>query len=274
MALPVSSAVCDAFPASSTLSTQALLGAALLFLLLVTRFPSRRPLVLLLLALLPSLQLVPIMRWWSPHYFYVPWAFLAILMADLIEQRLERLWPAFALTGLGALFSLADARRYRDDASLWAAEVRAQPACREGHFYLGEVARAANDWHAAALHYERAAHPTPGFLAYADERAAFENLGAVELARGRWREARAAFSEALERTSLPEQRRRTLYNLALVALRSAEPSEAVRLLDLEADASHPLPEGLLVRARALHDLGREEEAERTLRKLASLEPGR
>ena len=116
----------------------------------------------------------------------------------------------------------------------------------------------------------RAARAIPGVLAYADERAAYENLGAVELRAGHWPQARAAFNEALERTQDREQRRRVLYNLALTALRGAEPAEAVRLLAPEAMATDPLPEGLLVRARALHDLGREDEARQMLSLLASV----
>jgi tetratricopeptide (TPR) repeat protein len=269
--LPFPNTICDAFPATSALGALSVLGAALLFLLLVARFPSRRPLWLLLLALLPSLQLVPIMRWWSPHYFYIPLALAAILVAELADRRLRRLWPALVLTlPLYATLSLVDARRYRDDASLWTPEVARQPACREGHFYLGEVARSAGDWYSAALHYQRSARPVSGVLAYADERAAYENLGAVELRAGHWAQARAAFNEALERTQDGEQRRRALYNLALAALRAAEPFEAARLLAPEVDAREPLPEGLLVRARALHELGREDEARQMLRLLASV----
>jgi tetratricopeptide (TPR) repeat protein len=273
--LPFPNRFCDAFPATSTLAPLALLGVALLFLLAVTRFPSRRPLWLLLLALLPSLQLVPIMRWWSPHYFYIPLALSAVLVAQLAERRLKPLWPVLALAlPLYGTLSLVDGRRYRDDTLLWAPEVARQPACREGHFYLGEVARVAGDWQTAALHYQGAARVLPGILAYADERAVYQNLGAVELKAGHFSEARAAFGEALERTHDREQRRRLLYDSALAALRSAEPSEAARLLAPEAQAHDPMPEGLLVRARALHELGREDEARQMLRLLASVAPNR
>lgn len=272
--VPFSNSVCDAFPASPSSSPLSLLGAACLFLLLVTRFASRRPLWLLLLALLPSLQLVPIMRWWSPHYFYIPLAFAALLVADLVDAQLRRPWPAvaFVLVPFSAV-SWVESRRYRDDTSLWAPEVALQPACREGHFYLGEAARKAREFSAAAAHYERAARATPGTLSYVDELAAYENLGAVELALNRLPQARSALERALQRASAPERRRRVLYDLALVALRSNEPAEAVRLLAPEANADVPLPEALLLLARALHDLDRESEAQQILHLLSAARAG-
>ncbi|MGC4095317.1 MAG: hypothetical protein QM756_46810 [Polyangiaceae bacterium] len=261
LVFPFSSPLCDAFPSLGVLSPLSLLGAAFLFLLLVSRVPSRRPLWLLLLALLPSLQLVPIMRWWSPHYFYVPFALGAVVLGDVIERRLENLRPALLL-GLVVLasLSLVQGLRYRDDVALWAPEVAREPACREGHFYLGEAARNAHDFPRAALHYQRAIDGVAGHIAYLDEFAALQNLGAVELAMQHHREARLALGKALERASTPEESRHTTYDLALVALQAREPSEAVRLLEPETELSEPLPQALLLRARALHDLGREREA--------------
>jgi tetratricopeptide (TPR) repeat protein len=237
-------------------------------LLAITRFAASSARWLLLLALLPSLQLVPIMRWWSPHYFYIPLAFLALVVAGELDQRVRRPWPAVALSlvPLVALSSAASAR-YRNDTALWAPEVRQQPACREGHFYLGEVARRASDLQSAVLHYARAVQPVPGVLAYVDELAAYENLGAVSLALGRLAEARTALEAALERAGEPERRRRVLYNLALVAFRAKDPLETARLLAPEAEAVAPLAPALLLRARALHELGREQEAARMLRLL-------
>ena len=104
-------------------------------------------------------------------------------------------------------------------------------------------------------------------LAYVDELAAYENLGAVSLALGRLAEARTALEAALERAGEPERRRRVLYNLALVAFRAKDPLETARLLAPEAEAVEPLAPALLLQARALHQLGREQEAARMLRLL-------
>ena len=49
------------------------------------------------LALLPSLQLVPIMRWWSPHYFYLPLAFVAMLLGWYLFLSWQR-WEFYRQT--------------------------------------------------------------------------------------------------------------------------------------------------------------------------------
>ena len=53
----------------------------------------------------------------------------------------------------------------------------ANPACREGHFYLAEAAREAGRLDDAGVHYEQAAAPTTGVLSYVDRGAALQNLG-------------------------------------------------------------------------------------------------
>ena len=90
----------------------------------------RRGIALLLaLALLPAVQLVPVTRWWSPHYLYVPLAFAALLVAEEIERRAgerrtEVLVVAPALIGsrlkhaLGDVDEAADQARERLERSL------------------------------------------------------------------------------------------------------------------------------------------------------------
>jgi Tfp pilus assembly protein PilF len=156
--------------------------------------------------------------------------------------------------------SFRDAQRYESDATLWAPEVAHQPACREGHFFLGEVARQAERWDLAAWHYERAAHTVPGYVAYADETAALENLGAVRMVQKRWSDARAAWERALGDTPDRERQRRLRHNLAFLALRSGDPAAAVRLLEAARGTKPLLPASLLLEAKALHDLGRDDEA--------------
>ncbi|MFZ5893599.1 MAG: hypothetical protein ACOY0T_21230 [Myxococcota bacterium] len=271
--VPVPNTICDAFPVSSSVSALSLLGAALVFLLLALRLPQRRVLGLALLSLLPSLQLVPIMRWWSPHYFYIPLGFLAVLATDLVERRWPRVSPAWLLTlALYSGLSLVDGRRFRNDEALWSPEVARQPACREGQFYLAEVARERGDWQRAALHYERALRPHSSQIAYVDELAAYQNWGAVLIAGRQWAQARDALREALARSGTSDERRRVTHNLALTELRSGDAASAAELLAAEVNQTEPQRESLLVRARALHELGREDEAQDMLRRFAARRP--
>jgi protein O-mannosyl-transferase len=266
--------ICDAFPVSGAAGINAIAGAcALAGAILIAR--RRGPTAwLFALALLPSLQIVPVMRWWSPHYFYLAFALGAMLLADAVERRAPARMKLLASLAVPlGILSLRDGGRYASDTSLWEPEVRAEPACREGHFFLGEVARESKDWEVAASHYERAARPVPGYLAYADEGASLQNLGAVRIAQGRWSDAKEAFASALERIREPGERRRVIHNLAVSALESGDPAEAARLLEPEMNAERPIRESLLVRAKALHQLGRDDEARAIVERLMHAQNG-
>jgi tetratricopeptide (TPR) repeat protein len=258
---PVDRSICDASPVSSLASLPALAGALALGALAVFVRSERGTAVLFALSLLPALNLVPVMRFWSPHYLYVPLAFLAIC----VGRRLERLDKPglLAAAALGMVFlatSLHDGYRYRTDVSLFTPEIERRDQCLEAHFYLGDTAVEASDWDRAALHYQKASQPLPGFLAYVDRAAALQNLGVMRLIQRRFAEARTAFGTALELTRDPLEKRKLTTNLALAVLESGDPSEAARLLEAETARSDALQEALHTRTRALHALGRDEEA--------------
>jgi tetratricopeptide (TPR) repeat protein len=165
------------------------------------------------------------------------------------------------LAGVGCLvLSLAAGRRYASDERLFAPEVAREPACREAHFYLGESARARRELERAAFHYEHASRVTPGMLAYVDEQATLQNLGAVYFASGRRADAKRAWSAALAVATDARDRREIEHNLAALALEAGDAAEAARLLERQVSGDDALPEALLVRAKALHELGRSPEA--------------
>jgi hypothetical protein len=269
LTLPFDRGVCDAFPVTPLASVAALSGAAALAGVAWLAYRRRGVARLFALALLPALQLVPVMRWWSPHYLYVPLAFGAMLFGELAERwRGARL---LVLAGAGvacAALSLTEGRRYGSDTALFGPEVTREPACREAHFFLGEAARERRRWSDAAAHYERALHPTPGYLAYLDELATLENLGAARFASGELERAKAAWSSALARAASSERARYLVHDLAVLALREGDAQEAARLLEAESTRPDALPASLTVRARALHALGRDDEAMRLTARLA------
>jgi hypothetical protein len=213
---PVDRTICDAFAIRSLASLPALAGLVVAVALAVLAWRRRGPALLLAVALLPSLNLVPVMRWWSPHYLYVPLAFAAMVLADAVAGRVARLWPVAAIVLLlVAAVSVRDDLRFRTDATLWAPEVAANPTCREGHFYLAEVAREGARLEEAGTHYEQAAAPTTGVLSYVDRGAALQNLGVTRLQQHRAPEAVAAFRAALAVTADPNKRRRLEHNLSM-----------------------------------------------------------
>jgi hypothetical protein len=250
--LPFDRSICDAFPITHAWQPTALAGAVVLAALAYGAVAKRGVVLLLALAVLPSLQLVPVMRWWSPHYAYVPLAFAAMLAGEMVDRLgVHAQRGAAAVLVVLALVTANEGRRYADDASLWQPEVAAQPACREGHFYLGDVARSGKHWDEAARHYEAALASRSGILAFVDRPAALQNLGATRLEQHRYPEARLAFRAALLGTTDPQARRELTHNLAIATLEGGDPEEAARLLDEEVARPDALPESVELRKIAL-----------------------
>ncbi|MDX2051491.1 MAG: hypothetical protein SFV15_03810 [Polyangiaceae bacterium] len=254
--------VCDAFEVASVTQVTALAGAVVA--LGVVYLVRQKPLVggLLALALLPSLQIVPVMRWWSPHYLYIPLAFLAMLVGELVLNSLRRpvVWALLG-TALFAAQTLQENLRFRSDATLWGREVRIDPRCREGAFYLGEAERTRRNWDAAATHFEAAIRTTPHVLSFVDLKAAHANLGVVRLEQRRPAEAQEEFRSALARVSDENEKRRLLHNLATALLLSGDAAGTVQILAQEVQRDDALPEALMLQLRALLKLGRLEETQ-------------
>lgn len=265
---PVQGKICDAFPLTSALAPEALAGLAILGALCFLAYERRGPALLLLLALMPSLQLVPVMRWWSPHYLYLPLAFAAMLTVEAALRWAESAfrYAAPLVVALGIL-AFMETSRYESDETLWSSEVRATPACREGQFYLGASAHAAKRLDQAGLHYERALAPTAGMLSYVDQGAALQNLGVVRLEQERFQDASALFRKALELAGDVGERRRLTHNLASAELAAGRADRAAELLRKEVERADAMPASILVRARALAALGRHDEAQALLRRL-------
>jgi tetratricopeptide (TPR) repeat protein len=270
--LPVDPTICDAFPVTSSASGAALFGAIAAAALGALAWKRRGLTWLFAAALLPSLHLVPLMRWWSPHYLYLPLVFAALWVGDRLDALGKVGVRLAAVLGVAfAALSLHQGLRYWSDAALWGPEVERRPECREGQFFLGDAARVAGAWDVAAYRYERAVSETPGYLAYVDRAAALMNLGAMRLSQERLAEADAAWTAALEVSRDPGQRRRLTYNLAALALRRKNPEQALGLLEPELARADPLVEALQLAARALHELGREPEAAQLLQRAAAIQ---
>ena len=273
IALPFDRRICDAFPIALPWHPAALAGAAVAAALVALAWKRRGPALLLGLALVPSLGLVPAPRFWSPHYLYLPLGFAAILVAEAFERRGARAFVAGAAAcAVFAAVSLVDSSRYRDDTALFGGEVAGRPECREAHLYLGDAMRRSGDLEGAARAYEAAAAPAPGFLAFSDEAAAQQNLGLVRLAQGRHFDAELAFEQALELQPDPLARRQLGHDLAAVAVARGDPAEAARLLAPEVERPDAQPESILLLARALHDMGQDEEARALLSRLPANRP--
>ncbi|MFL5321313.1 MAG: tetratricopeptide repeat protein [Myxococcaceae bacterium] len=259
------SRVCDAFPILSATDVKAWVGLIVAVVLIVYAAIRRGPMLFVLLALLPSLALVPVPRFWSPHYLYLPFGFLSMAIALEID-RLGRagayLLGAVAL--LWAAVSFRTAFHFHDDASLFAREVEGRPFCREAQLYLGDWKRQHGDTEGAAEAYLLAAAPTPRVISYSDEAAALQNLGLVRLEQKRFDEAAQAFRGALADQNDGVVRRQLRHNLAAAALGKGDYEEAMRLLSAEAARPDAMPESVELLARVLVALHRDDEAKALL----------
>ena len=265
---PLTHEVCDAFPLTGATSPAAIAGAAVLVALLVAAVRRRGPALFMAIALLPSLHLVPIMRWWSPHYVYVPLAFAAMIFGQGVEKLATLMtgprlpWVnrgVAALICVFGLLSLQAGLRYRTDVSLWQPEVKGEPGCREGQFFLAEASRDKGQLEQAAHQYEQAIQGQPGVLAYVDRGSALQNLGVVRLTQKRFTEAAAVFRSALPIVQ-GHERRQLVHNLAAAELSAGNASQTESLLEEETQRADAMPASLFVRAHALAQLGRTQEA--------------
>ena len=259
--MPVDGTICDASPVVSLVNGAALVGLVAVAFVAYLASRERKIGPLFALALLPSLDLVPVMRFWSPHYLYVPLTFGAMLAAGALERRERLLVPVAVTAGVvGSFLSFSRSARFLDDEALFRPEIERRPGCREAQFFLGEAARLRKDWDGAARRYEAAIREDPRVLAYVDRGAALQNLGAARFAQNRLDAAEHAWTQALDLSHDPEQRRRLRTNLGAANLRAGRPEGTVRWLADDVIAPDPLPESLFLMATALRQLGHEPEA--------------
>lgn len=265
---PVRVPICDATPVLTFTSplvwTGALVGVGVIAWAAIRRGPA----LLLALSLLPSLSLVPVPRFWSAHYLYVPLAFFAWLVAErLVRLPRNARWACLPVAAALAVGSLIHSTRWRDDLTLFAPELAANPSCTEAAFYVAEAKRAAGDLEGAAGAYTQAATPAAGVLAYADVPGALQNLALVRLQQGHLDAAEAALRRAKTYPLGEAQRRELTHNEAVIAVRRKDWERVELLLRQETARPDAKRESLLLRARALHELGQFDQSRALLERL-------
>ncbi len=241
---PFPPSVCDAFAIQPPWTALALCG--LVALLACGYFGVRRRglALALCLALIPALNVVPVPRFWSPHYLYLPLALILMLVAPLLERfRRSPLVVALLLVAFWPV-TQRDAARYKNDTTFFTRELEVNPQCREAQFYLGDALRQAGELERAGRELEASVTPHPGLLAFVDESAAQTNLGIVRLRQGQLDKANAAFTRALELEKKPLERRKVAYNLAAVEFAQQNFAGAARRLEPEVDRQDALPEAV------------------------------
>jgi len=256
-----------------------LLAGVAVVLLVRSRFP---PLPTFLagftvVMLLPAANLLPLPRFTSPHYAYAPSAGLAFGLACLLEglrgrsRRGARVATILAIAWL-AVASLQTAGhgvRFRDDWALFEPAVVEDDRFREGHFYLGSYSFLRGDLEVAESHLLAALAENPGVIAYVDRLAALINLAGVYLTEGHPDLAQPLLLEA-QAEAPASQLPSVEYNLALSYDSQGRPGPVVELLEPALLVEKPIPEALLLLAKAYLDLGQIPAAEAAMRKARPL----
>ncbi len=272
----------DATPVRSLSSAPALatalglIGGLAALLRVGLRSPWARVLVFAAIALSPTLNIVPLARFSSPHYAYVAvtgvgatlalairWARLSVPVLRRSALAAVTVWM---LTMAGSTF--AGGFRFRDDVTLFTPEVERDAHFLEGHQYLGDFFFFGGDLDSARREYEAALDTRPGILAYVDTRAVMNNLAGVHLAGDRPDEADALL-RALADDARPDELPQILYNRAVIAFRRGDSPAVMELLG-NAAAEWRRPEPLLLLAEASRRMGREAEAVGALRRALPL----
>ncbi|MFI5395216.1 MAG: tetratricopeptide repeat protein [Candidatus Binatia bacterium] len=166
----------------------------------------------MVLALVPALNVVPILHYRADRFFYFPMIGWSLVCVGILQRcvlalgrrpgttvtRWRRPAAAAALVIVGAL-AVVTVRRNRlfaDDRTLFEATVRISPFCREARTALGDVYLRAGRSDDAIEQYRMALVSRPDRASYVVLPKVLINLGMAQLARGDFSAAEDAFAQA------------------------------------------------------------------------------
>lgn len=170
----------------------ALIAAVGLMLRRGFSFQGTAMLLLLGIGLFPALTILPLPRFYSPHYAYVavaPVAGIVILLVRAVRHRFgpaaERGFSALALTWLlvAALSTAIWGGRFKSDLTFFGPEVARDQRFLEGWFYLGNYYRDRGNLDEAWQAYQKGLLSGPGFIAFIDRPEVLINQSAVAIWR-------------------------------------------------------------------------------------------
>ena len=149
---------------------------------------------LVVVLLFPALNLMPLPRFYSPHYAYCAVApFAACVM--FLYRRLSGIGKPMAggirfliflwvlVMGVG---TMSAGYRFQSDQTLFTPEVRRDPRFSEGWFYLGNFYRRTGNLDAADSTYNQGLAPAPGCIRFFDPMEFLINKSAIAVQRGKY----------------------------------------------------------------------------------------
>jgi 4-amino-4-deoxy-L-arabinose transferase-like glycosyltransferase len=145
-------------------------------------FPVRTALTLILLLVSPTLNILPLPRFFSSHYLYLPSLMFSILLTVLVTKQGWILKVPILLWILIATIGTAiSGKRLQDDFTLFSPAVAKDSCYREGHFYLGGYFLSQGSPLEAERHYFSSLKPLPGFYSFYDPMAGSIGLALAEI---------------------------------------------------------------------------------------------
>lgn len=190
-------------------------------------------LILLGISLLPTLNLLALPRFTSPHY-----AYLALLpMAGLIilarrQKTMYKLITAVLVLWIAiAGYSTVNAgTSFYNDETLFKPQVERDSRFAEGYFYLGYFYQQQNQPDLASTSYQKALQKNNNYIVYVDRSAALINLAGVKYSQKQFSQSQLILQQAYRES--PEYRRPAiLYNRAVIYYAQKDYQSIVKLLD-------------------------------------------
>ncbi len=228
---------------------------------------------LVIITLLPAMDILPLPRFYSPHYGYLaiaPTAGMAMLLVRIVRRKLNvPLWRLFRVLCLcwglvaGITTELAGVC-LKSDLSFFGPETARDHRFLEGWYYLGNHYSDKGDLDRAWTAYGNALQSHKEFLAFVDKPGALMNQSAVALQRNDMAAADSLLRLAQE-CSAPRMLAAIIYDRAYIADRNGNFDLVIDLLDGKENYL-VRPEACVILAKALLQRGREKEAEQLYRR--------
>ena len=210
--------------------------------------------LIIAVCLLPAMNVLPLPRFYSPHYAYcaiAPFAAGMVLLAGAIRRRANgpRSLAGWAVVGIwiaaAGVSTVVSGPRFKTDETLFAPEVRKDPRFSEAWFYLGNFYRRAGDLDAAETAYDNGLRQYRGVVRFFDPLEFLINKSATAVQRNELPRAdslmRVAQTMAPD-AMLPE----VAFIRADIACRRGEFDSVIALLaNPEIEQSHPESRRLL-----------------------------
>ena len=213
------------------------------------------------ISLAPSLNIIPLPRFKSPHnsYFAIAGISALVIIALRMPENKKYITRAakFALAlwlAVMTFVTFAGGFQFRNDVSLFQSEVQSDPNFLEGHFYLGNSYLEAGNYSLAANEYEMAISNHSDVIAFVDEVSLFTNLGLAKIYEGNPKEAESLLLSAEENAPTSEKPL-IAYNRAVLAYNNGNYSKALGIL-MKYEGQYKRPEPLMLTAASLEKLNR------------------